>query len=178
MRTIITGMCAGLIAVALLAWNADAQMCGCMGGPEGGMMGGMHGQGMMDDEHPMLKHLMSLGLDEKQQDAIKALHSRTMKEMAKKQADKEIAEIELKDLLAKDPVDLKAVEAAAKKKDAIKTELFMIHVRAHEEMKSMLTPEQRKKLKESMADGGCGMMGGMGQGMGMHDDMPMHEHMR
>ncbi len=189
MRAIIYGICAGLIAIAMLAGNAGAQMGGCsegcmMGGMErGGMMqgmGGMHGHkdGMMEGGNPMLMHLMSLGLDDKQQEAIKALHSRTMKEMAKKGAEKEIAEIELQDLLAKDTVDVKAVEAAAKKKAAVKTEMFMLHIRAHEEMKSLLTPEQRKKLKEMMAGGGmgCSMMGGMKHGEGMHEDMPMHEH--
>jgi Spy/CpxP family protein refolding chaperone len=134
---------------------------------------------MMDDDHPMWKHLMGLGLDEKQKEALKALHSKTMKDMTKRKADAEIASIELKDLLDKDPVDMKAVEAAAKKSGSLRTEMFLAHVKAHEEMKSILTPEQRKKLKEMMESGqggGCGMMGGMG-GAEEHKDMPMHEHM-
>ncbi len=191
----LIGMCFGIIVVAGLALNANAQMCECMGGHDGGMMGGMghggmgmmqgmcgmHGDGPMmmgGEEHPMLKHLMALGLDDKQKAAIRALHSRTMKEMARKRADKEIAGIELRDLLEKDPVDVKAVEAAVKKKESIKAELFMMHVKAHEEMKSLLTPEQKKKLKELMDGGrgpGCSMMGGMHEEM-EHKDMPMHEH--
>ena len=139
-------------------------------------MGGMKGGGMMGDDHPLWKHLMGLGLDEKQKEALKTLHSKTMKVMAKNGADKQIAGIELKDLLDKDPVDMKAVEASVKKGESLRTEMFLAHVRAHEEMKSLLTPEQRKRLKEMMEPGqsaGCGMM----DGDAMHKDMPMHEHM-
>lgn len=176
--------------------NAQAQMCGCMGEKgggmqEGGMMGGMghqgmammHGMGgmqggamMMDDDHPMWKHLMGLGLDDKQKDALKALRSKTMKDMVKRMADMQIAGIELKDLLDKDPVDMKSVEVSLKKNASLKTEMFLAHIKAREEMKSILTPDQRKRLKEMMEAGrgaGCGMMGGEAE----HKDMPMHEHM-
>ncbi len=188
MRRIVIALGAGLIIIAASVLNANAQMCGCREGA-GGMMGGMghkdmgmmqgmkgmHEEGMMGEAPPMLKMLMSLGLDDKQKDAIRAIHSKTMKEMARKQADKQIAEIELKDLLAKDPVDVKAVEAAEKKKLSIKGEMFMAHIKAHEEVKALLTPEQKKKLKEMMGGGGpgcCMMHGDMGP-----KDMPMHEPM-
>ena len=174
-------------------------MCGCMGGSGGGMQGGMmegmghkgmgmmHGMGgmqgggmMMDDDHPMWKQLMGLGLDEKQKEALRALRSKTMKYMLKKRADKQIAGIELKDLLDKDPVDMKAVEASVKKSESLRTEMFLAHIKAREEMKSLLTPDQRKRLKEMMEGGpgaGCNMMGGMMQGGAEAKDMPMHEKM-
>ncbi len=190
MRKSLFSMVLGVIFTAALALNANAQMCDCCKGGGGGMqgcmmggmehegmgMGGMHGGGMMmDDDHPMWKHLMNLGLDDKQKDALRALRSRTMKEMARKRADMQIAGIELRDLLDKDPVDMKAVEAAAKKKESLKTEMFLAHIKAREEMKSILTADQRKKLKEMMhmGPGGCGMMGGM-MGGPDHKDMPMH----
>jgi Spy/CpxP family protein refolding chaperone len=195
MRKCLISICFGFIFISVLALNADAQMCGCMGGSGGDMhgrmmegmehhgmdmmhgMGGMQGCGMMmDNDHPMWKHLMGLGLDEKQKEALKALRSRTMKDMTKKMAEKQIAGIELKDLLDKDLMDMKAVEAAVKKSESLKTEMFLAHIRAHEEMKSILTPEQRKRFKEMMEPGhgaGCGKMGGDME----HKDMPMHEHM-
>jgi Spy/CpxP family protein refolding chaperone len=195
MKNSVISVFFGIIFVAALALNAQAQMCGCMGEKgggmqEGGMMGGMghesmgmmHGMGgmqgggmMMDDDHPLWKHLMGLGLDDKQMAALKALRSRTMKEMVKKRADKQIAAIELKDLLDRDPVDMKAVEAALKKNESLKTEMALAHIKAHEEMKALLTPDQRKQLKEMMEGhgAGCGMMGGM-----EHKEMPMHEHMQ
>jgi len=184
----------GFILISALALNASAQMCSGMGGAGGCMQGGkmecmehrgmdmMHGmdgmQGcgmMMDDDHPMMKHLMGLGLDEKQKEALKALRSKTMKDMIKKRADKQVAGIELRDLLDKDTVDMKAVEASVKKSESLRTEMFLAHIRAHEEMKSILTPEQRKHLKEMMAGrgAGCAQMGGDAE----HKDMPMHEQM-
>jgi Spy/CpxP family protein refolding chaperone len=171
-------------------------MCGCMGEKGGGMqgsgmmggmgghhdmgmmhgMGGMHDGGMMmDDDHPMGKHLMGLGLDDKQKEALQTLRSKTVKDMVRKTADKQIADIELKDLLDKDPVDMKAVEAAVKKKESLKTAMFLAHIKAQEEMKSILTPDQRKRLKEMMEAGhgtGCGMKGGDAE----HKGMPMHGH--
>jgi len=196
MRKSLISIFFGIIFTAALTLTAQAQMCGCMGEKgggmqEGGMMGGMghqemgmmHGMGgmpgggmKMDDDHPMWKHLMSLGLDDKQKDALKALRSKTMKDMVKKNADMQIAGIELKDLLDKDPVDMKAVEASMKKNGSLKTEMALAHIRAREEMKSLLTPDQRKKLKDMMEAGpgaGCGMMHGDAE----RKDMPMHEHM-
>jgi hypothetical protein len=45
---------------------------------------------------------------------------------------------------------MKDVETAVKKSTSLKTEMFLAHVRAHEEMKSLLTSEQRKRLKKMM----------------------------
>ncbi len=187
MRKTLISIFFSFIFVSALSLNSYAH-CGCMGEPGEGMRGGMmegmehqgmsmmHGMGgmMMGGDHPMWQHLMGLGLDEKQKEALKALRSKMMKDMTKKRADQQIAGIELKDLLDKDPVDIKAVEAAVKKSESLRTEMFLAHIRAHEEMKSILTPEQRKRLKEMMEHGaGCGMMGGAAESK----DMPMHEHM-
>jgi Spy/CpxP family protein refolding chaperone len=197
MRNRLVSACFGIIFLAALVSNAQAQMCGCMGGqgggmPEGGMMDGMehHGMGMMmhgtggmqggammmDDDHPMWKHLMALGLDDKQKDAVKTLRSKTMKDMIKRMADKQVAAIELKDLLDKDPVNMKSVETSVKKNESLNADMLLAHIKAHEELKAILTPEQRKQLKDMMEAGhgaGCGMMGGAAE----HKDMPMHEHM-
>lgn len=194
MKRFLVTLFFGFVWCAALVSNAPAQMCGCMsakgegmqkGGMMGGMgcqeqgmmrgMGGMKGGGMMmDEDHPLMKHLMSLRLDDKQKDTLKALRSKTMKDLTKKRADKQIAGIELKDLLDKDPVDIKSVEAVVKKKEALEAEMFLAHLKAHEEMKSILTPEQRKQLKEMMEGGGsgCSMMGGDAE----QKDMPMSGH--
>ena len=175
----------GVVAVAALAVTAEAQMCGEQGGGRtGGMgrpgMGMMHGMGgmqgggmMMGDDHLMWKHLRGLGLDDKQKDAIEAIRSKTMKYMIKAMADKQIASIELEDLLNNDPVDMKAVESLVRKNESLKTEMFLAHIKAREEIKSILTPDQKKRLKEMMEGAGCGMMGGEAE----HKDMPMHEQM-
>jgi len=186
MRKILIGIFFSFLFVSVLSLSAYAQMCRCMDGHDGdmrcGMMQGREHQGMgmmggmmMGDDHPMAEHFADLGLDEKQKEALKALRSRMMKEMVKKRADVQLAGIELKDLLDKDPVDMKAVETAAKKRDSLKTEMFLAQVKAHEEMKSLLTADQKKRLKEMMGShgAGCTMMGGAEE----HKDMPMSEHM-
>jgi len=181
MRANIIRMMFGLIVIAVAVSSADAQMSGCMGGPGGGMHGsgmmmegmgqrdmgmmqgmggGMHGYGMMGDNHPVWKHVMGLGLDDKQKEALKALRTRTMKDMVKKNADMQLAVIDLGSLLDKDQVDMKAVEALAKKKESIRTDLFLAHIRMHEDIKALLTPDQKKKLKEMMEpEHGAGSMG-------------------
>ncbi len=157
--------------------------CGMMGGmghqgmgmmgSRGGMKdGGKMQEMMMDDDHPMWRHLIGLGLDEKQKGEVKEIRNRVMQEMIKKRAEEQIAGIELKDLLDKDPVDMKAVETKLRQIETLKTEMHLSLIRAREEMKSKLTPEQRKKMKEmmesrhmmggmGMMQGKCGMMGGM-----------------
>jgi len=172
---------------------ADPEMCGCgkMGKMEGGMMehrgmmehggmrehGGMMGE-MMDDHHRMMQMMMtSLGLDEKQKEAIRAIKHRGMKEMIRKKADMEVAEIELKELLGKDPMDMKAVEAKMKQIEGLRTDMHMMFIKAREEVKAQLTPDQKKKMKEMMERhhmmGGMkgGMCGDAGKGMMEHSGM-------
>ena len=171
------------VFIVAAALDAHAQMSGCMGqsgGMQGGgmMMGGMgqkgmgmmHGMGgmraeaMADGDHPMWKRLMGLGLDDKQKDALGALKSKAMKDAVRKRADRQLAAIELDELLDKDTVDMKAVEALAKKIEGLKTEMFLSHIIIREEIKALLTPAQRKQLRDMMGPGhgAGGMMGGMG----------------
>jgi Spy/CpxP family protein refolding chaperone len=103
---------------------------------------------MPEAGHPMWRHILNLGLDKKQKVEIKQIRSRVMKEMIKKSSDASVAEIELKDILDRDPVDMKAVEAKLKQIEATKTEMHLLFIRAREEVKSKLTPEQRKTFLE------------------------------
>ena len=154
--------------------------CGC-GGP----------QSFMD----MFK---KLGLDEKQKEAVHAIHLRTMKEMIKKKADIKVANIELVEILSKDPVDMTAAEIAVKKSEGLKVEVKMMHIKAMEEIKSNLNADQKKEFSsmirhimmkremmkhgmgENMKHGMCeeGMGHGMGEGKcqcDMHGMGHMHD---
>ncbi|MDP2167312.1 MAG: periplasmic heavy metal sensor [Thermodesulfovibrionales bacterium] len=146
---------------------------------------GMKGQMakmMSDDSHPLWGHLQSLGLDEKQKDAVRDIKSGFLKGLIKNRAEKQIAEVDLSDILAKDPVDIKAAEGVLKKSEAASTEIRLSAIKAMEAVKSKLTPEQRTKLsalieKEDMAHGmmqcmGCGMMQDMGCGMMQKKEAP------
>lgn len=127
--------------------------CGdCMGMPgEGRMMG--HGMRVMSKR---------LGLDEKQAGEFKELHLKMKKESIKKKAEIKIAELELREMLDADPVDMKTVETKVRQIESLRSELKLQHIRTHEAVKAMLTPEQKEKLDTFM---GMGMK--MGRGMGM-----------
>ncbi len=103
--------------------------------------------GMPGPESFINKRLMGLGLDEKQKEAIKEINSKVMKSTIRKRADIEITRIELKDILDRETVDLSAAEAAVKKTETLMAEIHLMHIKAMEEIKSKLTPEQRKKFK-------------------------------
>jgi Spy/CpxP family protein refolding chaperone len=165
-----------LFAIAAIAYAEGPGMMGEDSEMEHGMMGMMGkgsemGPGMMGEHHISGK-LKSIGLDEKQKEAVKEIERKTMKETIKKKADLDIARLDLRDLLDKDPVNMKAVESKLKEIASLKADMQLSRIKAHEEIKSKLTPDQRKKLKEMTEHGmmmgkmgmmqgkGCGMMGG------------------
>jgi Spy/CpxP family protein refolding chaperone len=185
MKKVLVGLFLGILSMFSLSHNSHAEMRGPMGDPGKGCHDeGMHMmpppmgppvmdrmEGIPEADHLMWEYLTCLGLDEKQREAIKEIKSRIVKETIKKRADGRIAGIELKDLLDKDPVNMKAVEEKLKQIEAIKTEMHLSLIKAREEVKSKLTPEQRKKFKETLEMGppiGPPMMGGM-----MHGGMRM-----
>jgi Spy/CpxP family protein refolding chaperone len=147
-------------AVSIVALAAFAY--GDMGGH--GMGSGMMGCCSMDGQMMGTEHLKSLSLDEQQKTLIGEIKSRMMKETIRRTADMRIVQIELKDLLSQDPVDMKAVEAKVRQLEMIKIEMHLSHIKALEDCKTKLTPEQRKKLKEMIE------AGPMMEGMGMKHD--------
>jgi len=176
-----------LLAMVAIAYAQDPGMMAEGSEMEPGMMGMMGkgsemGPGMMGG-HYILGKLMSVGLDEKQKDAVKEIVRKTMKETIKKRADLDIARIDLRDLLDKDSVNMKAVESKLKQIASLEADIHLSRIKAHEEIKSILTPDQRRKLKEMMEHGmmmgkmgmmqgkGCEMMGGMKGGMMQHGNM-------
>jgi Spy/CpxP family protein refolding chaperone len=170
------------LAIVAIAYAQGPDMMGEGSEMEHGMMGMLGkgsemGPGMMG-EHHILGILMTLGLDEKQKDAVKEIVRKTMKETIKRRADLDIARIDLRDLLDKDSVNMNAVESKLKQIASLEADIHLSRIKAHEEIKSKLTPDQRKKLKEVMehgmmmgkmgmmqGKGCCEMMGGMKGGM-------------
>ena len=122
------------------------------GGMMGGMMRGMHGPMRQPSqaERPLislaLQHEDQLGLSAEQVQRLEALRSEFQKEAIRRSADVQIAELELRELLRQDPVDLVKVEAALRKLEGLRTELRLTRLKAIEQGKAVLTPEQRQKL--------------------------------
>lgn len=159
MKKVIMILVAVLIVTGL-ALSADAVMKkGAMGKQAGRATCG----GECGNDGPQMAMFKTLGLDEKQKDAVQAIHFKARKDIIRLGADEQVAEIELKEILSKDPVDLKAAEAAVRKMEGTRSEMKLTHIKAKEEIKSNLTPEQRKKFSAMMGmeamERGNGMMG-------------------
>jgi Spy/CpxP family protein refolding chaperone len=136
-------------------WMSPGMYSGIMRGREDpGMMSGPPGMGgegrrperMREDEHPFWVYLIGLGLDDKQNQKIKEIRNKLLKETIKQRIDEQLIGIEMNELLDKDPVDLNTVEAVLKRKESINITMDLTFIRAREEVKSLLTPDQRKKL--------------------------------
>lgn len=179
MKNIKVIMATAVLLSSILAASASAQMGRVPG--SGMKMGGKMEMGMaMKHDGPMAmwntRHVMyaidQLGLDDKQIGDVRTVLKKFQKEMIQKRADIEIAHVELSDILSQDPVDIKIAEAKVKQIETMKTEAFMMHIQSVEDIKSKLTPEQRKKFVSIMTMGpmGCPMMPGH-PGMG-HDNAP------
>lgn len=161
MKRILAGLLLGFLVLFFAPHYSSAQTCGSgKGYPAEGMpmMSPMRHDGMrmMRREHSLWRCLMSLGLDEKQKEAIKEIHSRVMKNTIMKRADIAIARIDLREILDKDQVDMNAAEATLKKLASLQTDIRLSHIKAMQEVKTKLTPEQRKQFKE-MLEMGPGM---------------------
>ncbi|MGA2781335.1 MAG: periplasmic heavy metal sensor [Smithella sp.] len=107
-----------------------------------------HMKGMLGLQYPPGLPFQSINLDDKQKETLKEIENNFTKELIRKRADEQIAEVELRELLEKDTVDLNAVETKLKQIATIKTETQLIFIKSMEKMKVKLTPEQRERLKK------------------------------
>jgi len=115
-----------------------------------------HGKEMVGGPGAMplaLRLLAGLDLNEKQKDAIKEIERKVIKDGIRKEAEIKIAELEVMEALDTDSADLTAVEVKLKKIETLRTELLFAHIKAIEEIKSRLTPDQKKKLREILEAG-------------------------
>jgi Spy/CpxP family protein refolding chaperone len=159
MKRIVVGMLLGLLLIGFMSgYSYAAKGCGDVKGERAGheegmpLMGqmGHRGMWMMRADHRTWKALSDLGLDEKQKQAIKNIRTAARKETIRKAADIKIAGIELRETLDNDPVDIGAVEAKLKQMESLRTDLHMSRIKAMEEIKATLTPEQRQKFKTNL----------------------------
>jgi Spy/CpxP family protein refolding chaperone len=152
---------------------SDGQQDGTMMGGE--MMQMMHGGMVPGGRHGMMGHggtagrpLISLMLQNKgelqltseQVQKLEALRVGFQKGAIKRSADLQLAELELEEL-KKEPVDLAKVEAQVKRIEALRAEQRLSRIRAIEEGKALLTPEQRQKLNTLGQRAGSGHSTGM-----------------
>lgn len=124
-----------------------------MGGHGTGMMGPMHMAGLSDDQRGKIN-----AIADEHRKKMWTLMGQRMDEQAK-----------LRDLYAADTLDASKILAVYDRMHRLKREMVAAHVKAHNAMLAVLTPEQRAQLKNQrrgmpMAPGGS--RGGMpGPGM-------------
>lgn len=136
---------------------------GMMGRGMRGMMGGMAGHRHMKE---LLRHL---DLNETQKSEVFGIHDKAAKDMIRKKADIQIARLELKELLQKEPLDLAAVDAKVRQIQNMKTDVFLSFLKTREQIKAVLNPEQRKRLRD-FEMGGMSMMEDDRIGMSSDDE--------
>jgi Spy/CpxP family protein refolding chaperone len=137
-------------------------------GPGG--MGGMMERMMGDPtERPlitmMLHHRAELGLSADQVSRLETLRADFTREAIRRGADIRIAELDLATLLEQEPVDLTKVEAKVREVSQLRADLRIARLRAVEQGKAVLTPEQRTRL-QAMLGGGMMMQHGSGRAPG------------
>jgi Spy/CpxP family protein refolding chaperone len=144
-----------LIAAAALALAASSAIAQGPGyGP--GMMGGYgpgYGQGMMGGYGPgmMGGHggpLAALNLNDEQQKKIFDLQEQNRRKNFDTMSKMRAETFQLRRLYNADKIDEKAVLEQQKKVDELRRQLLASRLEMHQQMESVLTPEQRKELRE------------------------------
>lgn len=146
---------------AMTGCRMQSGMMGCCG-----MGGGMHqcsgmcagmkemGGGMMGEKEQCCKRDFflcckeGLELTDEQVASLKAIKMDFMKGEIQKETDLKLAELELKELMSADKLDMPAVEKKIKAIHGMKADKKIAHLQAFEKAKGVLTPEQMQKYGE------------------------------
>jgi Spy/CpxP family protein refolding chaperone len=123
---------------------------GAMDDMMGRMMGGPADRPLITI---MLHHRTELGLSADQVSRLEALRSDFTREAIRRDADIRIAELDLAALLEQDPADLAKVETKVREAAQLRADLRMARLRAVEQGKAVLTPEQRTRLQTMLSGG-------------------------
>jgi Spy/CpxP family protein refolding chaperone len=132
---------------------------------------GMDEMGMDAGRMSMMKMMMAvehLDLTPEQRKKIKSLRLQHQKEAIPLFGKIRMAGLEVEELLMADPVDLEKVKARTKEKYEAMADLEMAHHQLQQQIKTLLTPEQRQHLEEMMMK----PVHGMGYGMDQKKEAP------
>jgi Spy/CpxP family protein refolding chaperone len=165
-----------VLAIMMVSVTASAQMgkegkgmSGMMGGGmmSGGMgrgMMGQHGSGMemggMGEMMKMMRAMSTLNLTPDQKKKLQLATIQHEKEAIPLLGQIRMAGVEIQELLLADPTNLDKVRSKVKEKYDAAAKLEMSHLALRQEVKKMLTPEQRQQMESMMMEMGP-MMGSM-----------------
>jgi hypothetical protein len=99
----------------------------------------------------MLRNRQELGLTTPQVTELERLRNEFERVAIRLDADAHIAEMEVADLLRKDPVDLAEVEAKVRESERLRAELRIARIRVIERAKGQLDTAQKSRLQDLLA---------------------------
>ena len=119
---------------------------GMMGGYGPGMMGGMNARGMGG---PGIGGYAALDLTDEQRQKLAALGEQARGSAWDAMGKLRSEQFKLRELLRADPVNVSAVIDQQAKDDELRRQVLKSRVEARNEMAAVLTPEQRRKLRDT-----------------------------
>jgi len=111
---------------------------GMMGGAQGGMMGGQ-GPGAM---------LTALNLSDEQREKVLAIHEAQRKKNWATMGEVRSEQFKLRGLYGTEKLDADKIVEQQKKVDELRRQMLKSRVEAHNQVAAVLTPEQRKQLRQ------------------------------
>lgn len=145
------------VSAQMMKGSEEGMRGGGMGMEKGMAMGegmGMHeGMGMDGGMRGMIRMMMAvdhLDLTPDQRKKIRTLRLGHQKEAIPLMGKIRMAGVETEELLMADPVNLEKVKAKTKEKYETMADLEVSHLALEQQVKAVLTPEQRQKVDERM----------------------------
>ena len=111
-------------------------------------MHGERGQGMS-----MHRRFAKLDLTEQQRDKMREIHDAAERKSIQRNADLQVARLDLHKLMRADSPNAQAVNAQIDKMAKLRAEAMKSHYETYLQARALLTPEQLQKLKEPPAAG-------------------------
>lgn len=96
----------------------------------------------------VMMHAEELGLSEEQCEALRKRHAEAQKQMIQIGSQIKMDMIDVKDAVMREEIDMATAEAKIREIGKLKGEKFVAMIQAMNEMRHILTAEQREKIKE------------------------------
>ena len=113
-----------------------------------GMMGGGYGQGMMGGGYGAGGGFAALDLTNEQREKVLAIQEEHRKKNWATMGEVRAEQYKLRGMYNTEKLDTDKLVAQQKKVDALRQQMFKSRVEAHNQIAAVLTPEQRKQLRQ------------------------------
>ena len=123
-------------------------MTGPGGGYGPGMMGGGYGPGMMGGGPGAGGALAALNLTDEQREKVFAIQEENRKKNWAVMGEVRSEQFKLRNMYRGEKLDADKIAEQQKKVDALRAQMLKSRVEAHNQIAAVLTPEQRKQLRQ------------------------------